>query len=399
MKKFAVSFFALTLVAAFALPAAALENQFGGYWRVRGYMQQDFTGEDQTEAQDLSRYDTRTRLYYTAVLNDNLKLVNKFEMDAVFGDGASYGDIGADGVNIEVKNSYADFNIGQFNVRVGTQPWYLARGFLFDDDGSGIWAAYKGDTFTVPVATIKFVEGGMGQDAEDLDMDCYLVAPLFNLNDSLQLNPYVVYITQDETDIDYYAFGLDLDAKFDMFSLWFTGIMESGDAGEDADFAGYLVAIGGNTNIGVVGLHSQFFYASGDDDDADDDVDAFMSTGADSYYWAEIMGYGIFDNQVSNNAPADKLENIMAFNVGASFKPMDKLKVGADIWYAALAEDDANDEDELGTEVDVRLTYELVEGLNWDIVGAILFAGDSTTMQSDDDADPIEIGSRLSLSF
>ena len=50
-------------------------------------------------------------------------------------------------------------------------------------------------------------------------------------------------------------------------------------------------------------------------------------------------------------------------------------------------------------------TYELVEGLNLDVVGAYLFAGDRTTadpttgLQYEDDANPYELGARLSLSF
>ena len=56
--------------------------------------------------------------------------------------------------------------------------------------------------------------------------------------------------------------------------------------------------------------------------------------------------------------------------------------------------DNGEEEDELGTEVDLKITYELVEGLNLDVVGAYLFAGDATG-----EDDPIEVGSRLSLSF
>ena len=41
----------------------------------------------------------------------------------------------------------------------------------------------------------------------------------------------------------------------------------------------------------------------------------------------------------------------------------------------------------------------LVQNLNLDLVGAYLFAGDATTMNADDDANPYEVGARLSLSF
>jgi hypothetical protein len=125
------------------------------------------------------------------------------------------------------------------------------------------------------------------------------------------------------------------------------------------------------------------------------------------------MGLGMFDerntgysNNHSNNSCGDAISNIMAANIGASFSPMEKLNVGLDLWYAKLAEDiDADPitagmqgESELGTEVDLKITYELVEGLNLDVVGAYLFAGDAT-YKGANDADPYEIGTQLSLSF
>ena len=139
MKKLLVFGLAALLVIAFCVPASALENVFGGYWRVRGYKMKDFSGSDIGNDDDASQTTTRTRLYYTAVLNDNLKFVNKFEMDAVFGgqgDG-SYGDLGADGVRVEVKNSYADFNTGPLNWKLGVQGAAIGRSLVFDNDFAG----------------------------------------------------------------------------------------------------------------------------------------------------------------------------------------------------------------------------------------------------------------------
>ena len=101
MKKLLVQGLAALLVVAFCVPASALENVFGGYWRTRAVGQQDYDG-DGTGDQDLWRVDTRTRLYYTAVLNENLKFVNKFEFDAVWGGAGTYGDFGADEVAVEL---------------------------------------------------------------------------------------------------------------------------------------------------------------------------------------------------------------------------------------------------------------------------------------------------------
>ncbi|MEE8481501.1 MAG: hypothetical protein V3T59_09700, partial [Desulfobacterales bacterium] len=62
MKKFAIFAFAALMVVAFTVPAAAVESSFGGYWRTRVYTQTDFSGTD-TESQDVTQTDSRTRLY------------------------------------------------------------------------------------------------------------------------------------------------------------------------------------------------------------------------------------------------------------------------------------------------------------------------------------------------
>jgi predicted porin len=110
------------------------------------------------------------------------------------------------------------------------------------------------------------------------------------------------------------------------------------------------------------------------------------------------MGFGIFDNQASSNSCADQIGNIMAANIGVGFKVSDKLKLTADLWYATLAEDNAKGDDDLGTEIDLVLTYSLMKNLNLDVVAAYLFAGDAT-YKGANDKDAYEIGTQLSFRF
>ena len=447
MKKLGILFFAALLVVAFTMPAGALETSIGGYWRTRAVSFNNYSGEDQTEAYDFQRVDTRTRLYITAVINDNLKFVNKFEMDAVWGD-QGYGDIGADGKGLfEIKNTYADFNIGSVNSKVGVQSACLARGFLFCDDFAGAKITFNGEGFSVPFYWIKPYEGGFGKDANDGDVDYYVLDPTFTVGDKVTVNPFVMWATSDNlsawnpgvhvpmgngmyvsdgddlfisnfgiaSDADLYYLGVNLDADLGAASVWFTGIYETGSidfvADDSVDISAYLFALGASGNVGAASVRTQFFYASGQDltDEDNEDFNAFyvpsqnMWTGQ-SYYWAEIMGYGTFDQIVSNGSPGDKVSNVMAANLGATFKPMDKLSVALDLWWAKLVEDDFTGESDLGTEVDLTISYELVEGLNLDVVGAYLFAGDRTTADNNgdqyaDDANPYELGAMLSLSF
>jgi hypothetical protein len=408
MKKLLVFGLSVLLVAAFTVPAAAVDSEFGGYWRTRVYMQQNFTGESETEAMDLTQADSRARLYYTAVFSDDLKFVNKFEFNTTFGD-TDGGDIGADGDTFRVKNSYANFNLGDYNFLVGVQPRVFARGLLFDDDFSGIAVTYQGDDMSIPFIWMKAYEGGSGLN--DQDVDYYGVNPKFDLSDSLMLNPFLVYVASDDAsawatdneEVAVYFLGVSVDKKFEGASVWFTGIISGGDVdsvslGDTVTVSSNLVALGGEIDLGSAGVHCEFIYASGDDDLTDDEATDFYVPDGNSYYWAEIMGLGIFDNTASANAPGDAISNLMAANVGASFSPKEDLTITADLWYAALAEDDANGNSDLGIEVDLKAAYKLMESLNLEVVAAMLMAGEAT-YDGDDEANPMEIGARLSFSF
>jgi len=404
MKKLLVVLLALGLVVAFSVPASAVDSIFGGYWRTRAYMQKDFNGTDDG-ATDLQQVDTRTRLYYTAKFSDDFKFVNKFEFNHTWGAGPSNGaGIGTDRTDqFRIKNSYADFNVGPVNAKVGLQGYTMSRGFLFSDDFAGAIVTYKGDGVSVPFIWMKNYEGGKGKDANDEDVDYYGVAPKISL-DKLTVNPYVLWVTSDDPadEIDVYFLGVDADADLGAASVWFTGIYETGTEkvpGVETDLSAWLVALGGSANVGPASVHGQFFYATGDDDGTDNDENAFIGPAGQSYYWSEIMGLGIFDSQDSANSCDDNISDIMAVNLGATMKPMDKLAVTLDLWYAALAEDDANGETALGTEVDLKVAYNLVENLKLEVVGAYLFAGDATTGKAANDANPYEVGTRLSFSF
>lgn len=440
MKKLSILALAIILVAAFTMPASALENVFGGYWRTRFFSNNQFSGDEDVDNAEQQEVDTRTRLYYTAILNDNLKFINKFEWDAEWGGDDTIGEIGADQQDIEIKNSYADWMMGPLNIRMGVQGFVQSRGFVFDDDGAGIIGLWKAnDMFTLGAYWVRAWEGGGDRDVEDFEL--LGLVPTFTFGDGMQLQPYLLwyyssdfaedFANADPSDFRFlgpvlgagaeevssYMIGADFDASFDALSIWLTGIYQGGSVddvvaagGDDVDISAYLAAVGGSFNFGMGDIHGQFFYASGDDDAADDDVDAFVPLFGQSYYWAEIMGLGIFDDQAPVNTPGDRISNVWAANLGVTVKPMDKLKATLDLWYAQLAEEldlgagvPGDDEDDLGLEVDLKVTYELVEGLNLDLVGAYLFAGDAViddTSDSDSNQDnPYEVGARFSLSF
>lgn len=394
MKKIIASAVGLMLVGGVASTAsAALENQFGGYWRTRFTYEDNFSGQDTGSR---TYVDQRTRLYYTAKFNDDFKFVNKFEFNSSWGD-KNGGDIGADGKgNWRIKNSYADFNVGPMvNAKVGIQPFTIARGFIFDDDGSGAIVTGKFGNVTVPFIWVSAADddtatwdgAAVGSNTENI----LAVMAQIKINDGMTVTPYfvddVVQGVGTDPDSNNWYLGVDADLKFGSVSTWATAIYNGGDIA-DVDNKGYLGAVGADAGI----VHGQFFYASGNDGGTDNK--GFVTAPGSSYYWSEIMGFGIFDNSSSNGSPADNIFNIYAGNVGVTVKPMDKLKLVGDVWYASLAEDNSAGNKELGWELDGVATYSIYDNLSADVVLAYLFSGDATGPE-----DVIEGGVRLSLKF
>jgi hypothetical protein len=407
MKKVLILGLAALLVFAFTLPASALESVFGGYWRTRAFSQQRFSGDDSSD-QDLSRVDTRTRLYYTAILNDNLKFVNQFEWNVDWGD-TNGGDAGADGTGIiRIRASYVDATMGPVRMTIGQQSLGWARGFIYSDQGSMLTLSTKMGEHLLPFTWLKINEGFTDNNAKDIDVVGFY--PVFNFGDSFSLNPFIIYGYSKEGDaassnpfstygqntapigfvnddgLGIYYLGVNADATLGSFNLWGTGIYQGGkrettvSGVSNVDVKAYLVAGGLAVPVGPASLHGQAFYASGDDDPLDSDYEAFFGIDGRSrgwsYYWAEIMGNGVFDAQTSAGATANP-SNLWAANFGVGLKPMEKLSLNGDLWYASLVEDDSNGNKKLGFELDLKATYQLVEGMSMELVAAYLFADDS----------------------
>jgi len=427
MKKLSVFALAALLLVAFTAPAMAIEHQFGGMWFTKFWTNKDFhisdittpAGIDEETEEvipptdnnvDQARVDTRTRLYYTAVFSENFKFVNKFEMDAVWGDqdSASYGDLGADGVKVEVKHSYADFNLGVNNFRVGVSGQWMGKGYIFDYDAPNVtWIGKFSDMVTLAAAWTRATEGGKGKDPltlekmNDYDADFYFFTPTLSFGEGMTLEfPIALYNTDNALlDANIWWFGVQFDGAVAGLTYDVNFYMNAGDA-NDVDQKGYALSGGLGFDMGMADVYGSFAYCSGDDDPLDGENSAYRGDWG-FVGFSEVLGEGTFWADTPNSADYyfPEPSNIFWLKAGAGFKPMENLKLNADIIWAKLAEENAFGEDELGVEFDVKAAYTIIEGLKLDIIGGYLWAGDGVSPTGTADNDPWELGAQLSLSF
>jgi hypothetical protein len=304
------------------------------------------------------------------------------------------------------------------NFLIGLQPRILSRGFLFDADFAGAVVTYNGPGFSIPAIWMKAYEAENVIDGNDYDADIYALKPTFTFGNA-SLTPTLAWLysknamlyistgtppNHEYREVSVKFAGLDADVKFGSgSSAWFTGLYETGSIeklpafGGNFDVTAYLLAAGGTANFGAFDIHGQAFYATGDDPNTTDKNEGFIVPQGQMYYWAEIMGLGLFDNQASAGSCADKISNIEAANIGIGLKASDKLAFKADVWHARLVKA-ASDKETLGTEIDLTMTYALMKNLNLDLVGAYLFAGNGT-YSGPGETNPYEFGAKLSFSF
>jgi hypothetical protein len=183
-------------LAAISVPAMAFENEFHGMYKFK-FIVSDFdnggSGTDSQlnvttlkHAQTANSYlEQRARILYTAKASDDLKLVTAFELDARFGgtNSGKYGptsatdstgkkitvvgttdagSLDADGVSLETKWVYLDFNIPSTptNVKVGIMPYKDAfKGIFLDADVAAVYTKTKLGAATVGAGFTRVYDG------------------------------------------------------------------------------------------------------------------------------------------------------------------------------------------------------------------------------------------------
>jgi hypothetical protein len=201
-KKTMLAVAAVGAVTASAVPAMALENEFHGMYRLRGFVSnfddsnsgavaigaQPGSKNFGKDAPTYTYVEQRARLMYIAKANDNLRLVTHFELDSRFGD-TSYnanavnpaltgtttavssatrnggGGVGADQTNLETKNVFLEFKIPStpVTVKAGIQGFTdNYKGIIFNNDAAGVTAVAKMGPGTIQGAWFRFDDATTG---------------------------------------------------------------------------------------------------------------------------------------------------------------------------------------------------------------------------------------------
>lgn len=211
--------------------------------------------------------------------------------------------------------------------------------------------------------------------------------------------------TPGNYDDERYYVGLEAKGKQGPFGAWVNIIYLGGEvydkvADDDYDRSAWFLhgdftyALTDKLTLRLAGI-----YASGDDDADDDDLDNWTAIDMDNGKYSLIFWEGIaLDDGEFTDAPYfyDKGMNLIYAAVQYAFSKQLKTELGLN--YLATDEDlewydkhgKKQSDDYLGTEIDLRVKYEMMKGVSIYFTAGYLFAGDAMDYyDKDDDADDI----------
>jgi hypothetical protein len=398
MKRLLICLVALIAVFALVMPASAAEMKVNGIWNAKAWARDNYDGDDDTD--DATQYVTqRFRSYWNWIASENLKLVYKNEIDIEWGDSGpqngrnSGGGLSGDSVNLETKNIYLEFMVPDTPVKatLGLQGITLHKGWFISDDAGGARFDMNFDPVSITAYWIG-VDGLEGNDSVSSD-DIWQVAvsgayKAENMDARLSL----AYQRNDndltsndvpESDDLYLLmgeFGMSFDmVSFDIVAATNFGEVDSDGAG-DRDYEGFMFAGSVDIALDMATITVSGAYASGDDEgDLDSD---FQGLAGQTFSWAEIISDGYsYDRNASlaQIGGANRPSNMYYVAAGVDLKPTDTTTIMFDVYYVGMVEDRTiagEEEDEIGIEVDARLTQKIYDNLSMTIIGAYMFAED-----------------------
>jgi hypothetical protein len=448
MKRLLIVLIALVAIFALVLPASAAELKFGGLFAQKVYSTNNQHDGNDKNDDNTNWFYTRMRLYFDAVASENLKAVSKFEIDDFWGNGR-LGSLSADGSSnnqpdnngMEIKNAYLDFIVPDtaLNIKLGVIGAKLDKpGLVFNDDTSGIFAAYKyadwyfaalysrlGDNNDIgPTSTIT------PTDASD-DVDIWAFAVNYNMEGVFTAFNFAWVNNDDQfggtanpgNSFDLYVMSVDADYSTDMFSAYFDAALNSGknkQLASSSDFKGYALMGGGTFNVDdMITVGGDIYYATGDKI-GNNDTKAFVTAGAPSgrnvYNMDEVIFPGWFDDDTStingglgvanaNNISSTGfgtnggycLNNIWAIGLHGDIKPLEKTMIQVGGAYMAFVEkvvdEPGSTDDSLGYSFYARLSQGVVDGLTLKASAGYFVADNGFTPTSkDDDAYRLAMG-------
>jgi len=413
MKKLTVIAVAVAAIMLFAIPAMALDADFGGAYRVRGFYMDNSDLDDDVGASD-AFMDMRLRLGADFKVTDNLKLTIGLDAldDKVWGQNQAVAGQATTGSNLSFDKCYitAKFGIGELIIGRFTTGDF---GTLFLDSGE----EHKGDQIEWHLPEMEGIDlylfyekiteadkdaaSPPGVQVSDQDVDDYGIGVVYKA-EGVDAGIEITYMNDKSapaTDVQAYMWNPYVVAKLGPVNLegelgYVHGDVDKTALAVDQDIKmlAYNVAVSGDA--GPVNVGVGYAFSSGDEDGwGTGDIEA-MPFAEDWQPLLILTGYtndttlGQVGNLNGNNSANTSQLGFKVIYVTASFAPTENVTLS---FIGAQAEADetgaygANIDDEVGYEYDLGVTVKLMDNLTYNATIGFLDAGDIWSDVDDQD--------------
>lgn len=442
LKKTAAVVAAAGALAAISVPAMAFENEFHGTYTFNSIFSNfakgdgaqvnpaaNFSTKGSNVTQMNNYFEQRARLQYIAKASDDLKLVTHFELDTRFGgitDGkyagsSDAGGLDADGISLETKHVYLDFNLTpNVNVKTGIQPYKdTLKGLFLDADVPAVVTTTKLGAYTLGVGYTRVSEQAAAQTGTptarlgDLATDIFILDNTFALNKDTKV-AFSYYLLADyktkNAPTNIHTFGLSGESKVGGLTLSGLVALQAGNTknmtdgtlaastptanGASTYYHGWAANVAAKAAAGPGTFRTALTFVSGDNQQDNRSNRGWQNAGVNSYNESGLMIIARNTAQSPTNTDdylRRMVTNIALATVGYDANLSDKLFVNSNLgfaWVPASLKGQAdtatfkprfnpknNGCDFMGTEINTEIGYKLYKNLTLQGQAAYMFLG------------------------
>lgn len=343
-------------------------------------------------------FEQRARIQYTAKVSDDLKLVTQFELDTRFGgitDGKYLGSsdsgiLDSDGISLETKHVYLDFNLGKnFNTKLGIQPYQdTLKGIFISADAPAIMTTTKLGAYTLGVGFSRYFDiqqngialGRLGDQATDL----FILDNTFAITKDTKV-ALSYYMLADYRTVDQFklinTLGASAETKIGPLSLSGFAAMQAGHQEHQIGVGAFLTrtsryyhGYAGNVTaklaVGPGTLKTGLLFVSGNNNSGDAQDRGWQNTGVTTFNEGGMMI--LVRNTANSPSTTDRyirrhITNIALAFAGFDANLTDKVYLNGNLgaaWAPAsnkgsVLNPNRNDGDYLGTEFNLEAGYKV----------------------------------------
>lgn len=367
----------------------------GGNIRTRTEWCENCTDVDDDAPDHWTRWDNRIRLNITAQVSDattGYMSIENFYVMGTNGDGAVgvYPQGNNRGPSLDMLEGWINHSFGPVGLKIGHMPLALGNNLFFDHTLKGDDAAilYANPVEAVHIAGlfIRFTEAPALINNDN--SDAYVVLANYT-SDVWGIGGDITWVNDNTgaEGLDLYNIGVRGNVNVGPAAIKADVEVQTGDVNETLDWGGNAAMVAADFKLGPASVGVEVGQGTGDDDPTDDSVDIFVTTHNGrvpyiAYVYdtrivgaCGVLGGGICNTQYAKVKGGASITDALSINGALIF-----LKATEDV--ALLAATDADNE--IGTELDAVLAYQLDRNLKLSGEFGYLAVGEAYGSDADD---------------